>query len=457
MLKRSNLHPYQLRAAEFIRDNKAAALWIDMGLGKTVSTLTALSDMLEAGDVKRVLVIAPLRVAQHTWPSEIKIWEHLKHLELSVLAGKSQAARVAGIKSSAPIHIINRENIPWLIDTLGTRQWGYDCVVIDESSSFKNSNSKRWRAMRKVLGGISRMIQLTGTPAPNSLIELWPQIYLLDKGRRLENTKGKFLEKYCRQVGNPSWAQYEVKPDRVPAIYKAVEDVVLRMGAAEYLDLPDRVDSEVVVQLPGPAKKAYDQMERDFLIQVDEGEILAVNAAVQINKLLQVGNGAVYGEDGEWSELHTAKLTALQEIIDTAQEPVLVAYHYKSDLVRIQKVIKCAKVLDKNPATIDAWNAGKIPVLLAHPASAGHGLNLQKGGNIIVWFGLSWSLELYQQFNSRLHRQGQTKPVRVHHILANTAADRGVFEVLQGKAETQNNLLQHFIDKISNVKKKVKK
>jgi SNF2 family DNA or RNA helicase len=458
MLKRTNLHPYQLRAAEFIQQNKSAALWIDMGLGKTVSTLTALSDMLEAGEVKRALVIAPLRVAQHTWPSEVENWQHLKHLELCVLAGKPQAARLAGLKSSAPIHIINRENIPWLVDTLGTKSWAYDCVVIDESSSFKNSSSKRWRAMRKILGGVSRMIQLTGTPAPNSLIELWPQIYLLDRGKRLENTKGKFLEKYCRQVGNPSWAQYEVKPDRVPAIYKAVEDVVLRMGAAEYLDLPDRVDSQVVVQLPGPAKKAYEQMERDFLIQVDEGEILAVNAAVQINKLLQVGNGAVYNEDGGWSELHTAKLTALQEIIDTAQEPVLVAYHYKSDLARITKALgsKNVQVLDKNPRTIDQWNAGKIPVLLAHPASAGHGLNLQKGGNVIVWFGLSWSLELYQQFNARLHRQGQTKPVRIHHILADTPADRGVFEVLQGKAETQNNLLQHFIDKISNAKKKLR-
>lgn len=451
MLTRSNLHPYQVRAADFIKNNEAAALWIDMGLGKTVSTLTAIFDMLNAKQAKKVLVIAPLRVAQHTWPTEVKLWDHLKDLKISVAAGKTAAGRKEAVYSSAPIHIINRENIPWLVDLLG-QQWHYDCVVVDESSSFKNAQSKRWKALRKVLGKIQRMIHLTGTPAPNSLMELWPQMYLLDKGKRLENTRGKFLEKYCRQVGNPSWSQYEVKPERVEALQRSVADIVLRMGAADYLDLPDRVDSVVNVSLPPNAAKAYQQMEREFLINYDNGEIMAVNAAVQINKMLQIGNGSVYREDGGWIELHDQKITALAELVETVQEPVLVAYHYKSDLSRIRSSIKNVEILDKNPATIDRWNAGKIPVLLAHPASAGHGLNLQKGGNVIVWFGLSWSLELYQQFNARLHRQGQTKPVRVHHILADTPADKGVYEVLRGKAETQNSLLT-FVERIKSGKK----
>jgi len=446
VLGESDLHPYQCRAVDFILERPQAALWIDMGLGKTVSTLTALRRLIAEGKTRKALVIAPLRVAQHTWPSEVKGWAHLQDLKLSIVAGLSAAKRLEAVKSDAPIHVINRENVPWLVDLFGQR-WPYDTVVIDESSSFKNTTAKRWRALRKVLGKVSRMVQLTGTPAPNTLLELWPQMYLLDRGERLENTKGKFIEKYCRQVGNPSWNQYEVRADRVEAIYRAVSDVVLRMSSEDYLQLPERIEHEVTVRLPRDAKRAYEDLERDFILKVESGEITAANAAVQVNKLLQLCNGAVYDAERQWHELHHEKLDALEELIEAADGPVLVAYHFKADLERIQRRLSQAAVLDKDPETIERWNRGEIPVLLAHPASAGHGLNLQRGGSIIMWFGLSWSLELYQQFNARLYRQGQEKPVRIYHILADTRAEKAVLDALKIKDLGQNSLLD-FVKRI---------
>lgn len=439
------MHQYQLRAAQFIKDNHNAALWVDMGLGKTVSTLTALVDLLVTKEVKKVLVIAPLRVAQHTWPTEIQSWKHLRPLRFSVIAGLSPAKREEAMHSSAPIHIINRENVPWLVNAL-QRDWHYDAVVIDESSSFKSHSSQRWKALRQVVksGSIKRMVQLTGTPAPNSLMELWPQIYLLDKGKRLGDTRGKFLDTYCRQVGNPQWSQYEVRPDRVDLLQERVADLVLRMDAKDYLELPERIDSNVVVSLPPKAQKAYKQMQDEFLIELERGEVLAANAAVKINKLLQVSSGSLYTEDG-YEVLHDAKIEALKEIVETANEPVLVAYNFQADAERIASHIKGVEVLKKDTKLIDRWNAGNVAVMLAHPASAGHGLNLQRGGSLIVWFGLSWSLELYQQFNARLHRQGQTRPVRVIHLLADTAADRLVSDVLNDKDVAQDSLLT-FVD-----------
>jgi SNF2 family DNA or RNA helicase len=421
------------------------ALWVDMGLGKTVSTLTAVVDLLVSRNIKKVLVIAPLRVAQHTWPTEIKNWSHLKTLQVSVIAGLSAKKREEAMHSSAQIHIINRENVQWLVNAL-QQDWHYDAVVIDESSSFKSHSSQRWKSLRQVVktGKIKRMIQLTGTPSPNSLMELWPQIFLLDSGKRLGATRGKFIDTFCRQVGNPQWSQYEVRADMKETLQKRVADLVLRMAAKDYLELPDRIDSDVVVQLPPKAQKAYAQMEKDFLIDLEQGEILAANAAVKINKLLQVSSGSVYTEDG-YEVLHDAKIEALKEIVEAANEPVLVAYNFKSDAERICKAIKGAVVLKKDTNLINQWNDGEVPIMLAHPASAGHGLNLQRGGSLIVWFGLSWSLELYQQFNARLHRQGQTRPVRVVHLLADTAADRLVREVLTDKDVSQNSLLT-FVD-----------
>ena len=412
-----------------------------MGLGKTVSTLTALVDLLVTKDIKKVLIIAPLRVAQHTWPAEIKNWQHLRALRFSVIAGLSPAKREEAMHSSAPVHIINRENIPWLVEVSG-HNWHYDAVVIDESSSFKSHGSKRWKALRQVVksGKIKRMVQLTGTPAPNSLMELWPQIYLLDKGKRLGDTRGKCLDTYCRQVGNPQWSQYAVRSDRVDLLQERVADLVLRMDADDYLELPQRIDSDVVVSLPPKAQKAYKQMQDDFLIELEQGEVLAANAAVKINKLLQVSSGSLYTGDG-YEVLHDAKIEALKEIVEASNEPVLVAYNFQSDAERIVSHIKGAQVLKKDPNLIDKWNRGEVPVMLAHPAGAGHGLNLQHGGSLIVWFGLSWSLELYQQFNARLHRQGQTRPVRVIHILADTAADRMVRTALSEKDVAQDSLL----------------
>lgn len=440
MLNRNNMHEYQNRAVDFIKDNKKAALWIDMGLGKTISTLTALSDLVANKKVKKVLIVAPLRVAKHTWSEEISNWEHIQ-IDYTILAGLTPANRKAAIYSDSPVHIINREMIPWLVEVLG-QKWHYDCVVIDESSSFKSHASKRWKAFRKVLGKIKRMVQLTGTPAPNSLMDLWPQLYLLDKGERLENTRGKFLAKYCTVVGNPQWNQYEVNPERADTIYKKVKDLVLRMSAKDYLELPERIDLTVEVELPPKARKAYEDMKRDFIMMYESGEVLAVNAAVQVGKLLQICNGNAYTEDGDFVELHKEKLNELEQIIEQAQEPVLVAYNYKSDLSVIQKQLPNAEVLSSDPTAIDRWNKGEIPVLLTHPASAGHGLNLQKGGNIIVWYGVPWSLELYQQFNARLHRQGQQKPVRIIHIVAKDSADESVVESLKTKDDSQTKLLK---------------
>lgn len=450
-MNETNLHPYQRRAIEFIRQNPKAALWIDMGLGKTVTTLTALVDLLRDGRVRQVLVIAPLRVAQHTWPAEVREWEHLQELEINVAAGLSPKARQEAVESGAPITVINREQVPWLVDHFG-QAWPFDAVVIDESSSFKSHASKRWKAMRKVLGKIDRMVQLTGTPAPNSLLELWPQMYLLDGGKRLENTRGKFLQKYCRQVGNPMWAQWEVRGDRTEVIYKRVADVVLRMLASDFLKMPKRVDSTITVKLPPSAMKAYRQMEKEFLLSVDKGEIMAANAAVQINKLLQVSNGSVYDADRDWHEIHKLKIDALEEIVEAANEPILVAYNFKSDLERLRDRFPFAEVLTTDPQVIEDWNAGNIKMLLAHPASAGHGLNLQRGGSVIAWFGLSWSLELYEQFNARLHRQGQKKPVRIYHILADTAADKAVYDAIKSKSVNQKALLS-FVGKLRDDRK----
>jgi len=440
MLNRENLHPYQHRAVEFIKDNPKAALWIDMGLGKTVSTLTALIDLIDQKVIKKTLIIAPLRVSNHTWPTEIANWTHTSALNYTVLSGLTPKKREAALDEDTDIHIINRENVPWLVEKLG-QKWTYDCVVIDESSSFKSHTSKRWRSLKKVYGKIDRMVQLTGTPAPNSLLELWPQFYLLDKGKRLENTRGKFLNKYCTAVGNPQWNQWAVKPDRADAIHNAVADIALVMNAEDYLKLPARIDIKVEVELPPKARSIYEQMKSDFLIAYKGGEILAVNAAVQIGKLMQIANGNVYDEDGKYVRCHREKFDALEEIIDSTNDPVLIAYNFKSDLAELRLLFPDAEVIGKDPTVIDRWNAGEIPILFAHPASAGHGLNLQKGGNVIVWFGLTWSLELYQQFNARLHRQGQDKPVRIFHILTKDTADKAVLEALTTKKDTQDTLL----------------
>jgi SNF2 family DNA or RNA helicase len=442
MLSRNDLHAYQREAVEFIKGRPSSALWLDMGLGKTVSTLTAIKDLLDEGAVKRVLIVAPLRVALSTWPNEIKQWSHLADLHLNILAGLPAGARQRAAGLPALVSVINRELIPWLVEHFG-QKWPYDMVVIDESSAFKSTQAKRWRALRSVLPKVKRMVQLTATPASNNLIDVWPQIYLLDRGERLGKTKGIFLEKYCRQMGNPQWNQWQVKPDRKTALYSAIADVVCRMKADDYLSVPDRIDSVIAVTLPPKTLDQYRNLQKEFILSLESGEITAVNAAVQANKLLQLCNGAMYLDEGGWEVVQDDKLDALAEIVEQTDEPLLVAYQFKSDLARLQKRFPKAVALGKDPATIDQWNAGRIPMLLAHPASAGHGLNLQKGGRTVVWFGLPWSLELYAQFNGRLHRQGQEKPVLVYHLLATGTVDEAVHATLKDKDATQQDLLEN--------------
>ena len=441
MLSRLDLHPYQERAVEWIKQKDSSGIWLDMGLGKSCVSLTALSDLIKTGHANRVLIIAPLRVALSTWPAEVKKWSHLSHLHIQQLAGLPAAARQRALVAPFNISVINRELVPWLVEFYG-QKWPFDTVVIDEASAFKSTQAKRWRALRSVLPKIRRVVELTATPSANSLIDLWPQIYLLDRGERLGKTKGIFLEKFCRQVGNPQWNQWEVRPDRTQALYNLLSDICLRMKAEDYIDVPDRIDSVIRITLSPKILTQYRQMQKEFVLQLAAGEITAVNAAVQAGKLLQLCNGAMYLDEGGWEEIHDEKLEALAEIVENLDEPILVAYQFKSDLARLAKRFPKAVVLDKDPATIDRWNAGEISMLLAHPASAGHGLNLQKGGRVIAWFGLPWSLELYSQFNGRLHRQGQERPVIVHHILAEGTVDEAVHTALKNKDATQSDLLE---------------
>lgn len=439
MLSRHDLHAYQNRAVDFVLSERRCMLALEMGLGKSVSTLTAISDMLDGFTAQRVLVIAPLRVANSVWAQETRRWAHLNHLAVSVCTGPEKARRAA-LCVDADIYVINRENVPWLVENYGKR-WDFDVVVVDESSSFKNASSKRFKALRKVLPHIESVILLTGTPSPNGLLDLWAQMYLVDYGERLGRTltgyKTRFFE--ADYFGR----KFELRNGSAEKIHALLSDKIIHMSAEDYLDMPARIDLAATADL-GKALSGYKEFERTMLAELDDGkEVEASTAAVLANKLMQYANGALYTDaHGSWSETHVQKLDALSDIVeDNPGENMLVAYNYKSDLERLLKRFPQAKVLDKNQSTIDDWNKGKIPILLAHPASAGHGLNLQDGGALCVWFGLNWSLELYQQFNARLHRQGQKRPVRIVHIVADNTIDERVLIVLKNKDATQSSLL----------------
>lgn len=440
MLTRSDLHEYQTRAIDFIKSRKRCMLLLDMGLGKTTSSLTAASDLLDGCAVERVLVIAPLRVANSVWAQECDKWGHLRHLTISVCTG-SERKRLTALQRTADIYTINRENVPWLVEHYGKR-WPFDAVVIDESSSFKNNSAQRWKSIKRILPDTEYMVLLTGTPSPNSLLDLWPQMYLVDFGQRLGRTMTGFKQRFFDQ--DYMGYRWTIKPGAAETIHGLISDVCLSMSAADYLELPQRIDLTEFVELPPKVATAYQRFESELLATLPDGEeVEAMNAATLANKLLQWCNGATYTDDqGNWSEVHSAKLDALAELVELNDEPMLVAYNYKTDLARIKARFPEAVALDKNQQTIDDWNAGKIKMLLAHPASAGHGLNLQAGGCLCVWFGLNWSLELYQQFNARLHRQGQTKPVRIVHIVAQGCIDERVLTVLADKDATQRSLLR---------------
>ena len=448
-------HDYQKIAIEKIINLPAVGLFLEMGLGKTVSALTAIQELLyDRFEVSKVLVIAPLRVAQSTWSGEIEKWDHLQGLRLVKVLG-SEKQRIEALHQPADIWIINRENTEWLVDYYG-QKWPFDMVVIDELSSFKNPRSKRFRALRKVRPLIKRIVGLTGTPAPNGLIDLWSQIYLLDQGERL----GKTLTSYRNRYFDPGRRNQNIifewipKPFAEERIYEKISDICVSMKAEDWLQLPERIDNVIEVELPEKVKLQYKQFEKDLILPLLESDVTAANAAVLTNKLLQMANGAIYDEFGEAKEIHDAKLEALEEVVEAANgKPVMVVYAYKHDLDRIRKRLK-----KYNPRTLDSdqdvqdWNAGKIQVLLLHPASGGHGLNLQTGGNIIVWFGLTWGLEYYQQANARLYRQGQTERVIVHHIIAKGTMDEEVLKALTGKAATQNGLMEAVKAKIEQYK-----
>lgn len=439
---------YQQFAINHIIDHKASGLFLDMGMGKTVSSLTAIDDLLLLGEANKILVIAPKRVAENTWSTEVTKWDHLKHLKISKILGTPKK-RLEAAESNTDIYVTNRENVEWLVN-LYFGNWKWDTLIIDELSSFKSSKAKRFRALRKVRPYFKRIIGLTGTPAPNSLIDLWPQMYLLDGGQRLGKTITGYRERYFTPGDRNQFVvfNYNLREGAEEAIQQKISDICVSMKAEDYLNMPKRIDNKVVVELPKKAMKQYENLEKDLVIQLEDEDISAANSAVLTNKLLQMANGAIYTDDTkEAIEVHDEKLNALMDIIEAANgKPVLVFYSYKHDLTRIKSCltkngIKNYQSLDTSD-DIKKWNEGKIQVALLHPASAGHGLNLQYGGNIIVWFGLTWSLELYQQACARLYRQGQKESVIIHHIIAKGTVDEDVMKALQGKKINQNLLLE---------------
>jgi SNF2 family DNA or RNA helicase len=456
-------HPYQDHATEHVIRYPGAGLFLDMGLGKTVVILSAVDQLLnDFCEVSKVLVIAPKRVAENTWTTEAAKWDHLKHLKISKVLG-TERQRKEALRAKADIYIINRENVAWLIAFYGTG-FPFDMVVIDELSSFKSANARRFKALRQIRPKIKRVVGLTGTPMPNGLLDLWPQLYLLDQGERLGKTLTGYRDKYFRPTKTNGHIVYEysLKKDDTKLlgddffqkeIYEKIGDICISMKAEDYLSLPERIDRIISIPFPSQLQEQYNEFEESqILALLDLEEISAVNAGALTNKLLQFANGAVYSSDGDYVEVHKEKLEALEEIIDAANgHPVLVFYSYIHDKERIQKYLKNYHVSElKNTGDIENWNNGKYQVMLAHPASAGHGLNLQAGGNIIVWFGLSWSLELYMQANARLHRQGQMNAVIIHHLVARNTMDEDVMKSLASKSTSQEALL-------SAVKARIKK
>lgn len=438
-------HTYQKMAIDKILDTPKAGLFLDMGLGKTVITLTAIEELLyDRFDVGRVLVIAPLRVAEDTWSRESQKWDHLKHLKISKILGSATQRRKA-LAKDADIYIVNRENVVWLTNELSGigEGWDFDMVVIDELSSFKSAKAQRFKALRKYITRSSRVVGLTGTPAPNGLIDLWSQIYLLDGGERLGTTVTGFRERYFlpNQRNQNVIFNYKPKDEAEQAINAKIADICISMRAEDWLEMPERIDNIQSVKLSPQEMSRYNTFERECYMEFLDGEVTATSAAALSNKLLQYSNGAMYLPDGGYVKTSDAKLDVLEEIIEVSGgKPILCFYAYRHDLERIEERFKFAKKLEGSD-DIEKWNRGEIPLLLAHPAGAGHGLNLQAGGNIIVWFGLTWSLELYQQANARLYRQGQENTVIIHHLITEGTADENVLNSLQDKKDVQDELL----------------
>jgi len=456
-------HKYQLTAINHVINVPKCGLFLDMGLGKTVSTLTAIKELkYNRFQVNKVLIIAPKKVAEGTWSKEKDKWNHTKDFRVSLVLG-SQQKRIKALSVNADLYIINRENIPWLVDYL-RNDWYFDTVVIDESSSFKNSRSKRFKALKMVLPKINRLIELTGTPSPNGVEDLWAQIYLLDQGTRLEKYITHFRAKYMEpnKRNRSQIFDYKIKDGVYDSIINKISDICISMKSEDYLELPDLSYNEIPVILNDKARRDYDKMERDFVLELEgaEDEITAVNAAALSNKLLQISNGAVYDSSGVYTEVHDAKIDSFLELVERLQgKSLLVFYNFQHDRDRIKKALEKSDLVVKELKTTqdeDDWNAGKIDILLTHPASAAYGLNLQEGGNHVCWFGLSWNLEHYQQANKRLHRQGQKEKVIIHHLVTQGTRDEDVMRALDNKAGVQEEIMQSLKARIKKVKEGVK-
>lgn len=435
-------HDYQTYATEFIISHPVSGLLLDMGLGKTVITLTALWDLLlDYFEVGKVLIIAPLRVARDTWPAELEKWEHLKGITYSVVVG-NEKERKAALNKRAFVYIINRENVEWLIKN---HKWDFDLVAIDELSSFKSHQAKRFKALRKVRPQVKRMIGLTGTPTPNGLIDLWAQINLLDMGERLGRFIGGYRERYFSpdKRNRDIIFSYKPKEGAEDAIYKKLSDICISMKATDHLEMPKCVYNTVEVVMSEKETKLYNQLEKDMILPFADGDIDAASAVGLSNKLHQLANGAVYDENGIAKVIHDRKLDALEDLIESANgKPVLIAYWFKHDRERLLSRFQAIPI-DKSE-DIKRWNNGELPVAIIHPASAGHGLNLQAGGSTLIWFGLTWSLELYQQCNARLWRQGQKDTVVIEHLITKGTIDEDVMAALEKKEMSQD----HFIEAV---------
>lgn len=437
-----NPHSYQEYAIKFIESHPISALFLDMGLGKTSITLTAVNELLfDSFEVRKVLVIAPLRVARNTWCDEIKKWDHLRNIKYSIVVG-TEKERISALNEKADIYIINRENVDWLVNKSGYK-FDFDMIVIDELSSFKNHQSKRFKSLMKIRPKVKRIVGLTGTPSSNGLMDLFAEFKVLDLGERLGYFIGQYRNTYFKPDKTNGAIVYSYKPlpNAEDSIYERISDITVSMKASEYLKMPELVISNYKVEMSEDEKKQYDEMKKNLICEIKDGEITVSNAGSLSNKLSQFANGAVYDDEQNIVEIHSRKLDALEDIIESMNgKPLLVAYWYKHDLQRIKKRFDVREI--KTGKDIADWNNGKIPVALIHPASAGHGLNLQQGGSTLVWFGLTWSLELYQQTNGRLYRQGQKNTVVIQHIVTKGSIDEQILKVLERKNKTQEDLIE---------------
>ena len=441
-----NPHTYQTRLKDFIISNRYAFLTVDMGLGKTVTTLTAVRELLEDYlEAERVLVIAPKSVAENTWTSECAKWDHLAHLRVSVVMG-TETQRIKALEAPADLYVINRDNVVWLTEHLGN-SWDFDTVIIDESSSFKNPQARRFKALRKVRPRIRRIILLTGTPSPNGHMDLWAQMWLIDMGVRLGRTLGSFRTKYFKPGRSNGHVVYDwhLLPGAGDQISAKMQDVTVSLKAEDWLEVPDLIESDIHIALSPTESKAYRDFERDQLMSLDGKDIEALTAAALANKLLQFTGGAMYDTEHGWHTVGDAKLRALEDLVETAgDEPVLVFYQYKHELERLQERFKPLQpvTFSGEPEILQKWNEGSIRMLLCQPASVQYGLNMQEGGHIIVWYTPTWNLEQYQQANARLHRQGQTRPVLCYRLICAGTVDERVVKALTVKDNAQETLLR---------------